>query len=77
MRGEFLEQVRLWNRIEDLPKIRATPSSDGSRLRYLCADYRRQGLRKLVGSYGGRITREEGTALKLESEFLATAFDWS
>lgn len=53
MREEFLDQVRLWNRIEDLPRIEAQPAPGGTALRYSCADYRREGLRKLVGSYGG------------------------
>jgi hypothetical protein len=75
MRTEFLEQVRLWNRIEDLPRIQAQPGDDGTALRYWCADYRREGLRKLVRSYGGTVTLEPRGAERLDHELLATAFD--
>lgn len=76
MRGEFLEQIRLWNRIEDLPRIVARPSADGPALRYLCTDYRREGLRKLVRSYGGTVTLDPRAATAPEAERLAAAFDY-
>jgi hypothetical protein len=68
VRQLLLDQIRLWNRVEDLPAIQVVTRPDGVGLRYWCADYRRQGLRKLVGSYGGVI---------LEQDFVAAAFDWS
>lgn len=75
MRAEFLDQIRLWNRIEDLPSIEALPCADGTGLRYLCADYRREGLRKLVGSYGGSITLEPMGPRQIDSRMVAAAFD--
>ena len=75
MRGEFLDQIRLWNRIEDLPRIQADPTPDGCGLRYWCADYRREGLRKLVTSYGGSITLETPGAARIDADLVSAAFD--
>lgn len=62
MREEFIDQIELWNRIEDLPKIEVYVSADGRTLSYRCADYRRAGLRKLARAYGGRVYLEAATA---------------
>lgn len=54
VRTEFLEQVRLWNRLEALPDIVAEPLVDGFRVRFWSGDSRRAVIWKLVDSYGGR-----------------------
>ena len=58
LREEFLEQIRLWNRIEDLPPIQSRATGHYAELDFACADYRRMGLRKLVESYGGKLLRQ-------------------
>jgi hypothetical protein len=75
MRAEFLDQIRLWNRIEDLPHIEAHEAADGTGLRYMCADYRREGLRKLVGSYGGRVRLDPRDLPPIDAARVAAAFD--
>ena len=75
MLREFLEQIRLWNRIEDLSRIVAEPAADGITLRYRCADYRREGLRKLVRSYGGTVTLEPPAFVPADPALIAAAFD--
>lgn len=58
-REEFLEQIRLWNRIEDLPRILARDTGHYAELEFSCADYRKGGLRKLVESYGGKLLGQD------------------
>ena len=57
LREECLEQIRLWNRLEDLPRILTRDTGHYAELDYLCNDYRRYGLEKMVASYGGRLVQ--------------------
>ena len=77
MREEFLDQVRLWNRIDDLPKIQARSAANGRDLTYWCADYRSVGLRKLVDACGGTIVHRAGSAAAFDPEAISSAFDWA
>jgi hypothetical protein len=62
MRGEFLEQIRLWNRLEGLPKIDAEPLGDRAglrfRVRFWNAEDGRTRALDLIGSYGGWVAPE-------------------
>jgi hypothetical protein len=54
-REKFLDHVKLWNRIEDLPRIVAEPLPDGRRLRFRSVDPRRNGLWRVIDSFGGWV----------------------
>jgi hypothetical protein len=70
-RGEFFEQIQLWNRMEDVPKIQARKATNHTDVDYWCADYRRIGLRKLVESYGGRMISEPVGSAQFEQQWVA------
>ena len=53
VREEFLEQIRLWNRVEALPSVEAEALADGLRVRLSAARYAQLGLRRLIEAYGG------------------------
>jgi len=53
LRQEFLEQVRIWNKVEGLPTIETQPLSDGVRVRFWSGDSRQQNILRLIDSYGG------------------------
>ena len=52
---EFLEIVRLWNRIEDLQDIEAEPLNNGVSVRLRLAGMEDRGIRRLIDSLGGTI----------------------
>ena len=54
LRTEFLEHVRLWNRVEGLPKIETDPMPDGIRVRFWSDDDRHRNIWRLIDSFGGR-----------------------
>lgn len=54
-RTEFLEQVRLWNRVEGLPTIATEPLWDGRSVRFWSDDDRQHGIRRLIDSCGGWV----------------------
>jgi hypothetical protein len=56
LRQEFLEQVRLWNRIDELPTIEVESLPDGCGVKFWCNDLRQRGLWLLIDSYGGEVT---------------------
>ena len=51
---EFLDQIRLWNKVEGLPAVDVKPNPDGLRVRFHVADDDR-GVRRLVDCYGGYV----------------------
>jgi hypothetical protein len=53
LRTEFLEHVRLWNRVEGLPKIKTDPMPDGTRVRFWSDDDRHRNIWRLIDSFGG------------------------
>jgi hypothetical protein len=55
---EFLDHVRLWNRLEDLPRIEATAMADGTRVRFKSAEPRLLNVFRLVDSFGGRVVAD-------------------
>jgi hypothetical protein len=68
---EFLDHVRLWNRIEDLPRIEAEPTEDGKRVRFRSAEARRPFIGRLVDSLGGRVLPESRSAVRMSRAALA------
>jgi hypothetical protein len=50
---EFLDQVRLWNRVEGLPPIEVTPLLDGLSVQISSAEGRYENIRRLVEAFGG------------------------
>jgi hypothetical protein len=57
-RGErktFLEHVRLWNSLEDMPSINAEPLGDGLGVRLQFGEARVLGVVRLIEACGGRI----------------------
>jgi hypothetical protein len=58
LRQDFLEHVRLWNRVEGLPTIETELMPDGVRLALSSADDRSRNVWRLVDSFGGRRTGE-------------------
>jgi len=68
---EFLDSVRLWNRIEDLPRIEAEPMKDGTRVRFRSAETRQPFIRRLVDSLGGRVLPEARVTGRANAAFLA------
>ena len=55
LRGEFLDEVRLWNKSEGLPTILAQPLPDGYRVRFWTSDPRQNLVHRLVEVYGGSV----------------------
>lgn len=55
IRQEFLEQVRLWNRVEGLPRIETASMSDGVGVRFWSADGRQRGILRLIDAFGGFV----------------------
>jgi hypothetical protein len=55
LRREFLDQVRLWNRVEGLPPIATEPLNDPLRLKLLQAERGHARILQLVAAYGGSI----------------------
>ena len=55
VRETFLQQLRLWNLIEDLPRVDAEPLQDGRRIRFWSTEDQRTGLLLLIDSFGGRV----------------------
>ena len=55
LQQEFLDQVRLWNRVEGLPRIRTEPI-DPCRLRIDSAADGQNRVLQLIAAYGGRVT---------------------
>jgi hypothetical protein len=55
LRDEFLAQVRLWNSLEDIPKIGTELLNDGFGVRLHGRGSWSRHLDRLVDSFGGRL----------------------
>ena len=62
---EFLDQVRLWNRLEDLPRIEAEPMGDGTGVRFRSVEARQPFLGRLIESLGGRVLPASRAAVRM------------
>jgi hypothetical protein len=54
-RNAFLAEVRIWNRVEYLPRIETEPLPDGRRIRFRSDDERQTGIVRLIDSFGGWV----------------------
>jgi hypothetical protein len=51
----FLHQVRLWNRVEGLPQVAASPSDDRARVQVRTAASAYRGITRLIEAFGGLV----------------------
>ena len=65
LREEFLNQIRLLNRMEDLPRIEAEPGSCRYKVHFNCMDYLSNGLQAIVRKFRGRILRDRRPVTQL------------
>jgi hypothetical protein len=56
--SRFLEQVEVWNRVDDLPRIEVEPLPDDRAVSFWCADCAHVGPFSLIDSHLGRISAE-------------------
>jgi len=54
----FLHQIRLWNRVEGLPRVDADPANDRVRVRLCTVRSARAGVVRLIEAFGGRVLDE-------------------
>ena len=51
----FLHQVRLWNRVEGLPKVDADPEKDCVGVKVRTVPSAKPGVVRLIEAFGGRV----------------------
>jgi hypothetical protein len=54
----FLRQVRLWNRVEGLPRVAADPSNDRVRVQVQTVASAKRGIVRLIEAFGGLVLEE-------------------